>query len=562
MIHENEFIGDYRLLSTLFAVTHCTVSAAEHPFRGNELKYIAFWHGVQLTSTVDTIGFDRCVRALKNQSNIVEGGTKDTSPYLVFPYGEQEETAVRSLVNRVEQALAESKNTMATGIAETFLAVIDPTPPISSSAQTTAPLPPISVEEPTAPLPPPPPVQSTAGYHDDPTVRVTPIPGRAAEPGKRKNRRPLLAVVLAVLLVLLAFVVYTVLPVSAAQIVITPKKHYVKDIYTVPLVASKVSGDQVPMHTLSTSELSQSQSTAATGKGQKGGARAQGQVRISQVEYTSTTSSDHQVEESTVTTNSNIEITIDSFQADTTPGWSTMVQAHATNEGSNGNVPAYDIQGRYEIVDSLTNSVLGSAYLENPQSFSGGMDPHDYTYVQQNDIDSLANPMKQQLLNNADAQLKQKMDKQDVALGDKNCTTSAVADHAEGDEASQVKVTVTVTCTLTVYNRQELFDAARQVQARAVTQRFGSGYVPQTTLTYGAELPDSDKTHLLIPVEGWWIYGFDARRIANDFTHRIIWQANSDLSNNVGIQSFNLTTSGFGGSLPSAASQIKVILKQ
>ncbi|HLG78496.1 MAG TPA: hypothetical protein VKX46_18930 [Ktedonobacteraceae bacterium] len=561
MIQEHEFIGDYRLLSTLFAVAHCTVSVAEHPFRGNELKYIAFWHGVQLTSEVDTIGFERCVRALKNFSNVVEGGTKSASPYLAFPYGEQGETEVRSLVNRVEQALAESKNTTATGIAETFLTVIDPTPPISSSAQT-APLPPISVEEPTAPPPPPPPVQPAAGYHDDPTVRVTPVTSRAAEPGRRKNRRTLLAVVLAILLVLLAFVGYTVLPVSAAQIVITPKKHYVKDIYTVPLVTSKVSGDQVPMHTLSTSELSQSQSTAATGKGQKGGAQAQGQVQISQVEYTNTTSSTHQIGESIVTTNSGVEITVSSFQADTTPGWSTMVQAHATNEGSNGNIPAYDIQGRYEIVDSLTNVVLGSAYLENPQSFSGGMDSHDYTYVQQSDIDSLANPMKQQLLNNADAQLKQEMGKQDVALGDKNCTNSVTTDHAAEEEASQVKVTVTVSCSVTVYNRQELFDAARKVQARAVTQRFGSGYVPQTTLTYGAELPDNNNTHLLIPVEGWWIYGFDARRIANDFTHRIIWQANSDLSSNVGIQSFNLTTSGFGGSLPSTASQIKMILKQ
>src|SRR5215467_2579829 len=70
------------------------------------------------------------------------------------------------------------------------------------------------------------------------------------------------------------------------------------------------------------------------------------------------------------------------------------------------------------------------------------------------------------------------------------CTTTTTADHQAGQEAKEVKVTVSETCSAVAYNQETLQAKVTQLLTNQATTQLGSGYsmldVPQVQVTQAA----------------------------------------------------------------------------
>jgi hypothetical protein len=81
--------------------------------------------------------------------------------------------------------------------------------------------------------------------------------------------------------------------------------------------------------------------------------------------------------------------------------------------------------------------------------FTGGQDPQTHAIVQQSDIDTAANSLTASTRQNAVAGLNSQLQSNEHLVGDPQCTSNSTSDHAAGDQASTVTVTVKTSCTAT-----------------------------------------------------------------------------------------------------------------
>jgi hypothetical protein len=122
------------------------------------------------------------------------------------------------------------------------------------------------------------------------------------------------------------------------------------------------------------------------------------------------------------------------------------VPAHAIHPGVKGNIPAYDIQ----------QACCASAVLaKNTASFTGGQDQRDFHTVAPSDIAAIATPLKTTLAHSMQGALNGQLTPQEH-LSMLSCAPAQTADHQPGQEAVQVKVTVSETCSAVAYNPNEL----------------------------------------------------------------------------------------------------------
>ncbi len=94
------------------------------------------------------------------------------------------------------------------------------------------------------------------------------------------------------------------------------------------------------------------------------------------------------------------------------------------------------------------------------------------------------------------------------ALVTPTCTPTISADHQVGDEATQVKVTLTETCSGVAYDTQELESSATQLLTAQALKKLGAGYsllgdvqVTTTTATVTASHPI-----IAFSCTGVWVY--------------------------------------------------------
>jgi serine/threonine protein kinase len=230
-----------------------------------------------------------------------------------------------------------------------------------------------------------------------------------------------------------------------------------------------------------TSTLSQSQTANASGTKQVPATTATGRLTVyanfnSQMSYPAGT---------VFTGKSGIPVVIDTDlnvpDSNSNPVV-VSVSAHAQSAGSNGNIPAHDIdQSDFAgwscssfgastlsviIPTSITQGVglsttmrpdmplSGGGYyvICNHQAFTGGQDAQTYSVVQQSDIDGAANSLMTQLTSSAQAALSAQMHSNEHVISPPQCKSSTASDHSAGDVTGQVTVTVTMTCTDEVSN--------------------------------------------------------------------------------------------------------------
>jgi len=143
-----------------------------------------------------------------------------------------------------------------------------------------------------------------------------------------------------------------------------------------------------------------------------------------------------------------------------------QVSAHAVQPGSNGNIPALDINGTFST----------ALYVKNLTPFSNGQDERDYKVVTQADRDTAAATLKAKVTSSMTAALQGQLI-QGEQLQTMPCTPTVTTDHGVGDEATTVQVTVSESCTAIAYNTKELDDQATKLLTTQAAKTVGTGYM-------------------------------------------------------------------------------------
>jgi serine/threonine protein kinase len=344
---------------------------------------------------------------------------------------------------------------------------------------------------------------------------------------------------------------------SSATVTITPASNDVKHAYTISAVTGTPdpSQNQVAARSLSYTTQPQSKAVNATGSRQNPAVKASGTLVI----RCRASSTPLTIAAGTVfTDNGGVQVTTDVDV--TASGCYTTVSAHAVKAGISGNIPANDMDQPYQ-----------GYVINNDAAFTGGKDAQTYTIVQQSDIDGAANPLVSSLTQSAQQSLKGEVRSNERLIADPQCQSKVTSDHAAGDTATTVTVSVTVTCTGETYDQdgaQSLAAKLLQDQARA---DLGAGYAlvgKVLTAVTQANIADANSGTIAVAVntEGVWAYQFSAAQeqaLAKLIAGKKKQEALSLLSQQKGIEKVAVQLSGGdGNTFPADSSQIKfVVLK-
>ena len=177
------------------------------------------------------------------------------------------------------------------------------------------------------------------------------------------------------------------------------------------------------------------------------------------------------------------------------------VAAHATHEGKAGNIPAYTINA-----PCCSASVLA----KNTTAFHGGLDEREYQTVTQSDINAVTATLKPAVAQSMQAAF-QTYIQQSEGVYLFPCAPRVTSDQKPGQEATQVKVTASETCSAVAYNSQELRGKGTDLLTHQAVQTLGTGYsligdvqVSITQATVTRTIPT-----LTFSCQGIWVYALD-----------------------------------------------------
>src|SRR5258708_3625811 len=173
------------------------------------------------------------------------------------------------------------------------------------------------------------------------------------------------------------------------------------------------------------------------------------------------------------------------------------VPAHALTANAKDNIQAYDIN--LAVSSDLT--------VKNLSNFSGGQDARDFQTVTKQDIANVATTLKTTLAQSMQGALTGQVQSGE-ALVTPPCTPKVSTDHQIGDEATQVKVTLSETCSGVAYHTLDLESKATQLLTTQGLKKLGTGYsllgdvqVTTTTATVTASHPI-----IAFSCNGVWVY--------------------------------------------------------
>ena len=402
-------------------------------------------------------------------------------------------------------------------------------------------------------------------------------------PRKRK-RQPVLVIALAMLLIVLLAsggIAYSVPGIfssfinrlgtlitapretNAATLTITPMSQDLKNTYKILAITGTpdASRHQVGARLLSSTTPEYKQTATATGVGTVPGTGTHATGILTVNAYTAMTLNAgfaiynlyptpvHMMLDATVTLPSRTDVT---------------VAAHVVEMGTIGNIPPEDGHGHgFWYSDSRL-----AAW--NASSFTGGTNQQTYTFVQQSDIDGAANALIAAHRPNPEQVLQTQIHANEQPIGSPRCKPNISADHAAGDQASNVTVTVNFTCTGEVYDLDgALSMAAQQLRAQAAADP-GPSYSLvgkiATMLTHAA-LIDIAKgiAALTISAEGVWVFQFNdtyKHQLAKSVAGKKKQEVQAFLLSQKGVKQMNIQlVGGDRTTFPTDVSRITVVVE-
>ncbi len=177
------------------------------------------------------------------------------------------------------------------------------------------------------------------------------------------------------------------------------------------------------------------------------------------------------------------------------------VAAHTLITGPGGNIKAGDIYGP---CCRMNISAMSS-------TFTGGQDARTYQTATTQDITSVASSLTTSLEQSVQAALQTQVQQTETLITPLPCTQSMTPDHQPGEEATQVHILVSETCTGEVYDTQSYHDLIEQMISHDATKQLGARYSQQgsiqTTILH-TTAKDHGGIELQVKSVGSWEYQF------------------------------------------------------
>ncbi len=392
------------------------------------------------------------------------------------------------------------------------------------------------------------------------------FPGEEGEPEiiipiapQQHRRRPHLLVLTGVGGLLLALVTITLLVIwplvePAATITIIPISKQISATTRIQIASSTApNGHTIAGRLLATVSMSEQRSIATTGKAHQDAQAAHGLVTF----YNAATYPQIIPAGTLLTSVDQVQVVTDqnaSIPAGTlaTNGQAT-VSAHAVQVGPRGNLKAGAVYGPCCRVNVFAANA----------AFTGGQEARDYPTVTQQDISEAATSIKTQLDQSVQAALQSQLHSDETLVTPQGCTLHISPDHQPGEEATQVRLQVSETCTGVAYNTQAYHDELMQVISEQAHQQLGQGYdlhgeiqatITETTIT------ESTIT-LQVQASGSYIYQFTQEQ-QDQVKHRIAGKSKAEALSVLlampGVQSASLAIKNGGTTLPTAEKEMQI----
>lgn len=190
--------------------------------------------------------------------------------------------------------------------------------------------------------------------------------------------------------------------------------------------------------------------------------------------------------------------------------------------------------------------------------------------MQQSDINSAASALENANAPNAQQLLQSQAGASEQFIGNPSCNPNVRANHAAGDNATTVTVTVSFTCSGEVYDAGKAVSMAVQLLTSQAATSPGSGYALVGHIATGVgnvTLANANSGTVIIPVsaQGTWAFQFsDAQQTALE--QLVAGKSKSDaltlLSTQPGIAKVAIQLADSNATvLPTNTSQIKIIVQ-
>ena len=179
------------------------------------------------------------------------------------------------------------------------------------------------------------------------------------------------------------------------------------------------------------------------------------------------------------------------------------VPAHATTIGPQGNIAPLDLNGL---------CCMAGVSVKNTTAFHDGRDAYDYPMVTQADINQAAGPLVATLTSATQARLQAEVHQSERLAGPVQCQPTVTLDHPVGSDASQVTVSVSVTCHAQVYDHEAVLRLVTNTLMQQASTTLGTDYALRgtisTTITPGGAPPNAKPgtLTLLVTGQGVWVY--------------------------------------------------------
>jgi hypothetical protein len=234
------------------------------------------------------------------------------------------------------------------------------------------------------------------------------------------------------------------------------------------------------------------------------------------------------------------------------------IPAHAVLTGESGNIPAYDIN---------TACCATSVVAKNTKDFSGGQSQRDFVVVTRSDINTVVTSLLVTLSQSENAALQAQL-RPGEALITQNCTPHVFSDHKAGDEAKDVSVTVSETCTGIAYSAHTLTQDATQLFTSDAIKKLGAHYTLfgdiHFTISHATAMKNGQQqAQMLVEVTGILVYQFTPtiqQQLIKRVAGKTKQQAVATLLSQPGIQGAQITTRGGNQTLPQNPGNITIVV--
>ncbi len=241
------------------------------------------------------------------------------------------------------------------------------------------------------------------------------------------------------------------------------------------------------------------------------------------------------------------------------------VPAHTTAIGPQGNIAPLDLNGL---------CCIAGVSVKNAAAFHDGQYAYDYPMVTQQDIDQAARPLLATLTPETQASLQAEVHSNERLAGLVGCQPAVTPDHPVGSDASQVTVSVSVTCHAQVYDHEAVERLISDALMHEATTTLGTDYrlsgTISTTITQGGAPPHAKPgtLTLLVTGRGVWVYQVSTAEqtrlsrliagLSRQQAMHVLQQQESGHLATIHIQVTGLWTSGT--TLPTDAARIHLVV--